>query len=129
VSTTTISGITRAARRRPVVVALVVAVLLFGAGLFVGLRLPLGTKNPTVLNGVAMRANSENDLVMFDADNGQQVAFGADSIWWESQGTSGDGDPPCLREPQEKVPVRVGVVRVSTPSGGSFLKAVWVQCP
>lgn len=42
---------------------------------------------------------------------------------------AGQSDPPCLREPREKVAVSVGVVRVSTPGGGGYLKAVWVQCP
>ena len=111
------------ARRRSVVTAVVVAAMLFGAGLFVGLRLSWGTKSPAVFHGVAMRANDVNDLVMFDADNGEQVDFAADSIWWESEGAGGDSDPPCLRVPLRKVQVNVGVRRIATPGGGSFLKA------
>lgn len=80
-------------RRRQVAAVLVVAALLFAAGMFVGLRLPGGTMNPLVFHGVAMRANSENDLIMFDADNGEQVDFAANSIWWESGDAGGTKRP------------------------------------
>lgn len=76
-----------------------------------------------------MRANGENDLMMFDGDDGTQIAFGAEDIWWRSQSLEGDGNPPCLRTPQEKVDVELGLMDISRPGGGSFRKAVWVKCP
>ena len=103
-------------------------VVVLGVGVYVGLHSTRGTKQPRTATGIAMRANSENDLVMFDADDGTQLDFGADSIWWESESSSGDGDPPCLREPLEKVDVEVGYLRVAGPDGGWREVAVWVQC-
>jgi hypothetical protein len=41
-----------------------------------------------------MRANSENDLVMFDAEDGTQLTLHADSLWWESDSLEGERDPP-----------------------------------
>jgi hypothetical protein len=118
-------------RRRAVLIGLTCAavVLSVGVGVLVGARSPWGVKSPHVAHGVAMRANNENDLVMFDADDGSQIDFGADHIWWESQSTEGEGNPPCLRTPQRKVNVDVGYMRVAGPDGGWFTKAVWVRCP
>ncbi|HSV39411.1 MAG TPA: hypothetical protein VLI04_11690 [Nocardioidaceae bacterium] len=117
-----------ASRNQLTAVALLV-VLAGGLGFYVGANSAWGTKEPHVSHGTAMRANSANDLIMFDADDGEQVDFGARSIWWESSSASGDGNPPCLRMPQEKVPVDVGWMWVANPSGGSHREAVWVRCP
>lgn len=121
-------AITSRPRRRAVLIGLACAVLVLSVGVFVGARSPWGVKSPHVAHGVAMRANNENDLVMFDADDGTQVTFGADHIWWQSQEAEGDGNPPCLRTPQRKVKVDVGYMRVARPDGGWFTEAVWVKC-
>lgn len=105
------------------------ALLMSVAGVFVGIRSPWGVKTPHVAHGVAVRANHENDLVMFDANDGFQLDFGAAHIWWESGSVSGDGHPPCLRTPGRKVQVDVGFVRIAGPDGGSRTQAVWVRCP
>jgi len=82
--------------------------------------------------GTAMRANDENDLVMFDADDGTQLPFHADAVTWTSgdDGTSGDGRPLCLSTPLEQARVEVGVVKASLPGeGGRADHVVWVRCP
>jgi hypothetical protein len=116
-------------RRRAVLIGLACAILALTIGLFVGARSPWGVKSPQVAHGVAMRANSENDLVMFDADDGSQIAFGANEIWWESESGEGDGNPPCLRTPHRKVEVDVGYMRIAGPDEGWHTHAVWVKCP
>ena len=72
-------------------IALVCAVLLLTLGVLIGMRVPWGTKQPQVATGVAMRANSDNDLVLFDADDGRQFQFGASRMWWESASAEGEG--------------------------------------
>ena len=75
-----------------------------------------------------MRANDENDLVMFDAEDGTQLTLHADGLWWESESMGGEGDPPCLKEPGEKATVEVGILSVAGPSGGARSVGVWVKC-
>jgi hypothetical protein len=114
--------------RRAVLVGVVVAAVL-GLGVYAGLRSPWGTKHPQAKQGTAVRANEENDLVLFDAGDGTQLAFHADGIWWESASRGGQGDPPCLRKPLAKVEVEVGVIRIAGPDGGWRQQAAWVKCP
>jgi len=106
----------------------VLLVLLLAAGVWIGLRSPWGTKHPRVYDGIAMRANDENDMVLFDANDGTQAAFGADDTWWESESASGEGNAPCLEVPLRKVDVEIGLMRVANPSGGWHLEVVWVKC-
>jgi hypothetical protein len=103
-------------------------VLLLAAGVWIGARSPWGTKQPRVYDGIAMRANDENDLVLFDADDGTQATFGADHTWWESESASGTGHAPCLRVPLRKADVEIGLMRAANPSGGWHLEVVWVKC-
>jgi hypothetical protein len=116
--------------RPPFTVAVGTAVLLLAVavGIYAGLRAPWGTKHPQVKEGIAMRANDENDLVMFDAEDGTQLTLHADGLMWESDDTEGEGDPPCLRKPGRKVDVEVGIVSVAGPSGGARSAGVWVRC-
>ncbi|GAB3762289.1 hypothetical protein FB382_003641 [Nocardioides ginsengisegetis] len=104
------------------------ALLLLATGLYAGLHSPWGTKHAEVKQGVAMRANDENGLVLFDADDGTQVDFDADRIWWEAGEVGSDGDPPCLRVPLLRTRVEVGVIRVAGPDGGWRTQAAWVKC-
>jgi len=107
---------------------LVAILLVLGVGLYVGLHSPWGTKHPRVVDGTAMRANDQNDLVMFDAEDGTQLSFGADHIWWLSESSSGEGDPPCLAKPLRKAQVEIGYLDVSGPEGGARPTVVWVRC-
>jgi hypothetical protein len=109
------------------IVAIGVAVLL-PVGVYVGLRVPWGTKHPQVKEGIAMRANTDNDLVLFDAKDGTQLALHADGLWWESENVGGEGNPPCLTKPGERVDVEVGIVTVAGPTGGSRSTGVWLKC-
>jgi hypothetical protein len=111
------------------IVAVVCGAVLVAAGVFVGERSSRGTKHAQVVQGVAMRANSDNDLVTFDGEDGTQLQFGGDHMWWRSGEVDGDGDPPCLRKPLRKVSLQVGLMQVASPEGGSFEQAVWVECP
>jgi hypothetical protein len=106
----------------------VLLVLTLALGAYAGLRAPWGTKHPQVKQGIAMRANTENDLVMFDADDGTQLTLDADSIWWESDDVGGEGNPPCLRKPHKKSDVEVGFLWVAGPSGGARPEGLWVKC-
>lgn len=82
------------------------------------------------LTGTAMRANDENDLVMFDADDGTQLTLVADAVAWESPDGGGEDTPPCLATPLKKVRVEVGVVDGSLPDGGGPGEhVIWVGCP
>ena len=114
--------------RRPMLIGVVVCAVVLGLGVYAGLRSPWGTKHPQVKPGIAMRANDQNDLVMFDADDGTQLTFYADSIWWESESRGGQGNPPCLSKPLDKADVEVGVVRVAGPHVGWREQAAWVEC-
>lgn len=109
-------------------VVLVVAPLLVLVGVWLGLGSSWGTKHAQTLDGLAMRANDENGLVMFDADDGAQADFNADSIWWTSDNTSGDGNPPCLERPQVKAKVTIGLMKVAGPDGGWRQHVTWVRC-
>lgn len=84
------------------------------------------------LTGTAMRANDENDLVMFDADDGTQLPIIVDAVAWETNDGSrgGEDSPPCLATPLKKVRVEVGVVDGSLPDGGGPGEhVIWVRCP
>lgn len=116
-------------RMKDAVVGAVLVVALLAVGAYAGMRSPWGTKHPEVVDGMAMRANTENDLVLFDGSDGTQLTFGADRIWWESSSGEGDGNPPCLVTTPDKVAVQVGFMRVARPGGGWFERVVWVKCP
>lgn len=121
------SGGWLAGRGRIAVVGTVLLLLVLAA--YVGHRSPWGAKHPQIHEGIAMRANSDNDLVLFDAADGTQAGFSAGDTWWESDSASGEGDPPCLAVPLRKVEVQVGLMRVANPSGGWHTDVVWVRCP
>lgn len=77
-----------------------------------------------------MRANDENDLGFFDADDDRtQNVMHLDSIRWEAGNRGGDGSPPCLTGPLEEVRVQVGIMTVPGPGGGSSEQVAWVRCP
>lgn len=107
------------------------AILLLGVamGVVAGLPAPWGTKHPQVKEGIAVRANNENDLVLFDAEDGTQLTLDASILWWESGNTGGEGNPPCLRKPGKKAEVEVGFMLVSGPNGGAYPVPAWVKCP
>jgi hypothetical protein len=115
-------------RPRIAVLGVVALALTLAIGVFVGLRAPWGTKHPQVEQGVAMRANGENDLVMFDAEDGTQLTLYASGVWWESESAGGEGDPPCLRKPGKKADVEVGFMWVAGPNGGARQVPQWVRC-
>ncbi len=114
--------------RRVGLIGLLAVALVLGLGLYAGLRSPWGMKHPVVKAGIALRANAETDLVLFDADDGTQLNFHADAIWWESESQGGAGDPPCLQTALEKARVAVGYLWIAHPGGGGHQAAVWVKC-
>ena len=118
----------RVGRRRAAVLAVLGLALALVVGIYAGLRVPWGTKHPQVKQGVAMRADSENDLVLFDAEDGTQLTLYADNLRWESDSAGGEGNPPCLRKPHEKSNVEVGLMWVAGPSGGAWPEGLWVKC-
>jgi hypothetical protein len=65
---------------------------------------------------------------MFDAEDGTQLTLYADSLWWESQGREGEGNPPCLEKPGAKANVEVGFMWVAGPTGGARTEGLWVKC-
>src|SRR3712207_2446778 len=89
-------------RRRLLAIAAIGALLLVALGVIIGLRMPWGAKKPRIAEGVAMRANNENDLVLFEGEDHRRLTFGASRMWWEAADRGGQGDPPCLRTPFEK---------------------------
>lgn len=107
-------------------VALLVAAT---AGFLLGSRGPWAQHGPRVHDGIAMRANDENDLGLFDAEDGTQATLDLDSLPWSNGSRHGQHDPPCLAEPLEKVRVQVGILRIQDPDGGWFDSAVWLRCP
>lgn len=114
--------------RARVLTSVVLVSALLALGMYAGLRLPWGAKHPRVMEGIAQRANDENDLVLFDSRDGTQFGFGADRVWWESGSSSGQGDPPCLTTPLDEARVEVGIVRVVGPTGGWHQQVAWVKC-
>ncbi len=117
--------------RRPgprLLVAVLCAALLVAAGVVLGQRSSWGVQHARVVQGVAMRAGSDSDLVMFDGEDGTQAQFGGDHMWWRSGEVEGESNPPCLRKPLRKVSLQVGLMQVARPGGGSFDQAVWVEC-
>lgn len=115
--------------RQRLVIGAVVVALPLALGVYAGMQLPWGETHADPIEGVAMRAASDTDLVLFDGNDSTQLQFGAEDIWWESSSSEGSGNPPCLRQANEKVDVVVGLLRVARPDGGSFDHAVWVKCP
>ena len=111
-----------------VAVGVVVAVIALGLGTYAGLRSPWGAKHAQVETGVAMPANSDNDLVSFRADNGETLGFRSDGIVWESGNEGGWGNPPCIRVALAKAKVEIGRVWFTGPEGGRFQEVVWVKC-
>lgn len=101
------------ARSRAILVVLLV--LLLAAEAWIGLRSPLGTKHPRVYEGIAMRANDGNDMVLFDANDGTRAVFGADDTWWESESASGEGRAPCLKVPLRRSGVPGSAAAAGTP--------------
>lgn len=118
----------RVAPPRTLAIGAVVLLLAVALGVYGGLRAPWGTKHPQVKEGIAMRANSENDLVMFDAEDGTQLTLYADNLWWETESAGGEGDPPCLLKPGMKSDVEVGFLWIAGPDGGARPEALWVKC-
>ena len=116
--------------RHRVLAALVVALVLVALGVVIGLRSPWGVQHPKVAEGVAIRANDENGLGLFDGgDDDLQLAFNVDDIRWEADdGTAGEGGPPCLESPLKKADVEVGYMRVSGPGDGWVEQVVWLRC-
>jgi len=115
-------------QRSQVLIGLILVAVLLAVGMYAGLRSPWGTKHAQVTHGVALRANSDSDLVLFDADDGTQLTIYADSIPWASENQQGHGNPPCLREPLDETEVEVGLMRIAGPGGGWQEQAVWVRC-
>ena len=113
---------------RTIALGVVVLLLAIAVGVYGGLRAPWGTKHPQVKDGIAIRANSENDLVMFDAEDGTQLTLYADNVWWETDSAGGEGDPPCLRKPGKKSAVEVGFLWIAGPDGGARAESLWVKC-
>jgi hypothetical protein len=113
---------------RTLAIGVVVLLLAVALGAYGGLRAPWGTKHPQVKAGIAVRANSENDLVMFDAEDGTQLTLYADSLWWETDSAGGEGDAPCLQKPGRKSDVEVGFLWIAGPDGGARPEALWVRC-
>ncbi len=113
---------------RTLAIGVLVLLLAVALGVYAGLRAPWGTKHPQVKEGIAMRANSENDLVMFDAEDGTQLTLYADNLWWETDSAGGEGDPPCLQKPGKKSDVEVGFLRIAAPDGGARPVPLWLKC-
>ncbi|MCX6395895.1 MAG: hypothetical protein NTV23_05375 [Propionibacteriales bacterium] len=122
------SEVTVAVRRRKVVAGLVVGLALVALGFHLGQRSSFGTKYPDTKTGIAMRANDENGLILFDADDGAQATIWSDDIWWSSADSGGERSPDCVREPHRKARVEAGFIRISSPGGGWFEKVVWLRC-
>jgi hypothetical protein len=123
-------GVARVSIRKWRLVAIVAAVaaLLFVLGGWLGSRTPWGVKGVHTVQGTAMRANSEDDLVHFTADDGSEMAFHTDGLNWGSDEARGEGNPPCLRRALEKVAVEIGYVWTPGPAGGSNQVVAWVYC-
>jgi hypothetical protein len=97
-------------------------------GGLVGNSTSWGSKELTVKTGRAMLHNSENWLTSFDTDDpDDQLAFHADSVWYSTPESDGDGVPPCLREGRW-ASVRVGYTEVDAPDGHSWPVVAWVEC-
>ncbi|MQW76223.1 hypothetical protein GHK92_10075 [Nocardioides sp. dk4132] len=72
--------------------------------------------------------DSENDLVMFDGEDGTQLTLCADNMWWETDSAGGEGDPPCLQTPGKKSDVAVGFLWIPGPDGAAWPVPLWVKC-
>ena len=114
--------------RTTVAVGAVIAVMALVLGTYVGLRSPWGAKHARVETGIAMRANPDDDLVSFRADDGETLAFRSDGIVWESGNEGGWGSPPCIRKALAKAKVESGRVWVAGPEGRRIREGVWVKC-
>lgn len=121
---------TRAATRGAwTVVALIAAgMALVLLGYLAGAKSPFGAQQSRTETGVASLANDVNGLALFDSEDGEQVSFHADEIWWSDGSSHGQGDPPCLRDPGQEAAVDVGVMWVQAPDGVSYKRASWVRC-
>ena len=108
------------------IVAAVIGALVVGS-LF-GNNTSLGSKELTVKTGRAMLHNTDNWLTSFDTgDPDDQLAFHAETVWYSTPQTDGEGVPPCLRE-GKSVPVRIGYTGIEYPGGGGRSVVAWVEC-
>lgn len=119
---------TLAQRRRVSLRLVVVGVALVAMGYLAGTASPFGAQQSQTETGLAMRANDVNGLALFTSDDGDQVSFSVDDIWWTDGTTHGNGDPPCLQTPLEEARVDLGVMWVAAPDDVAYERAAWLRC-
>jgi hypothetical protein len=105
------------------------AALLLVVGYQLGLRSAWSAHHPYLVDGEATRYGKDSSAV-FRGPDGTHVWFRMNGVVWKSdQRTGADEMPPCLREPDVKAAVRVGVIEVARPYGsGSYRQILSVTC-
>jgi hypothetical protein len=108
---------------------LTAAALLLVLGYQSGLRSPWNAHHPYQVNGEATRYGKDSHAVI-EGNDGTHLWVRMDGVVWKSgQRTGDDGLPPCLREPDARAAVRVGVIDVARPYGsGSYPQVLSLTC-
>ena len=109
----------------PVVIVAVLAAAV--VGLVVGSRLPWGSVQLSVEEGVVVLQDEASGFASFQGRDGTQLGFDVESVAWSAGGQEGQGDPPCLRE-GKKVAAEVGYRWVRLPDGGARPFPLWLAC-
>lgn len=126
-------GSARGWRMQPsrLVAAVLVGLMLVSLGYYLGVRSPWTAHRPHVVAGTAWREPADIPVAFFDAGSGDAIEFRLDDVVWKSGNETGDYSvPPCLKDPNRRIEVEVGVIEVSRPYGdGSYLRVVSVTCP
>ena len=107
-----------------------VAALLLVLGYELGIRSTWNAHDPELVEGVATRDGDIGTMAVVEKDDGTHLWFQMEGVVWKSgQRTGEDGVPPCLREPDVRAAVQVGVIEVARPFGsGSYTKVLSVTC-
>ena len=114
--------------RRVALVGVAVLLLLFGYQVVISST--WNAHDPEMVDGMATRDGDIGTMAVVEKDDGTHLWFQMEGVVWKSgQRTGEDGIPPCLREPDVKAAVQVGVIEVARPFGsGSYTKVLSVTC-
>lgn len=106
------------------------AALLLIVGYQLGIRSTWNAHEPDLVDGMATRDGEIGSMAVIEKDDGTHLWFQMEGVVWKSGQRHGeDGIPPCLREPDVKAAVHVGVIEVARPFGsGSYSKVLSVTC-
>jgi hypothetical protein len=107
-----------------------VALLLLGAGYWMGLRSRWSAHHPHTVEGTAQLIPADAPFAYFKPQGREHITFRPDGIPWRTRQESGAGSiPTCILTPGRIAHVEVTVIEVSRPFGsGSYPTVQSLTC-